>query len=125
MSRPEAPAETDRLDRWLWHARFFKTRSLAAKLCRAGKVRLNSNRVTKANTSVTPGDTLTFPQGDRIRVARVRALGVRRGPAAEARELYEDLTPPEDRGNAPGSPRAGRRPTKRERRALDRLKQGN
>ncbi|RMF09613.1 MAG: RNA-binding S4 domain-containing protein [Alphaproteobacteria bacterium] len=116
------PTATDRLDRWLWHARFFKTRSLATRICRAGKVRVNGNRVSKANTPVAPGDVLTFPQGNRIRVARIVALATRRGPATEARQLYDDLTPLDDT-TAPSAPeRAGRRPTKRDRRALDRLR---
>lgn len=118
-------ADTDRIDKWLWHARFFKTRSIATKICRAGRIRLNGNRVAKANATITVGDVLTFPQGDRIRVARVRAIGLRRGPAAEAQGLYDDLTPPEPPRPGRGEPKAREpgsgRPTKRERRAIDRL----
>ena len=87
--------ESIRLDKWLWHARFFKTRSLAARAVAEGRVRLNAERVEKPAQSVGPGDALTFPQGNRIRVVRVRALGTRRGPAPEAQALYEDLTPPD------------------------------
>ncbi len=88
--------ETQRLDKWLWFARFFKTRSLAAKLCEAERVRVNRIRVTKAHQPIRVGDVLTFPQARQIRVVRVLALGTRRGPAAEAQRLYEDLAPPDE-----------------------------
>jgi len=80
-----------RLDKWLWFARFCKSRSLATKLCEAGRVRLNRVVIEKAAAQVRPGDVLTFPQGTQIRVVRVLSLGLRRGPASEARGLYEDL----------------------------------
>ena len=124
-----------RLDKWLWWARFFKTRSLAAKMCNAGRVRSGGSAVSKAHHQVRVGDVLTFAQGRYIRVVRVLALGTRRGPASEARALYEDLKPPEDsRAMASVPPRTapagGRRPpgsgrpTKRQRRQLDRLTKG-
>lgn len=81
-----------RLDKWLWQARFFKTRALSAKLVSAGKVRVNARRVSKPATFVGPGDVLTFPQAGSIRVVRIRALGERRGPASEAQDLYSDVT---------------------------------
>jgi ribosome-associated heat shock protein Hsp15 len=83
-----------RIDKWLWQARFFKTRSLAAELASAGRVRVNGQKIGKPGYAVGEGDVLTFPQGDRIRVVRVLALGVRRGPATEAQGLYDDLAPP-------------------------------
>ena len=112
-----------RIDKWLWYARFFKTRSLAAKLCNDGGVRLSGAVVTKAHAAVKPGDVLTFAQGRHIRVIKVVALGSRRGPAPEAQALYEDLAPPvpEERLQDPyRAPGAGR-PTKRDRRAIDAL----
>lgn len=87
---PEAAARL-RLDKWLWQARFFKSRTLAAGAIEAGMVRVNGIRVTRPGRDVTPGDTLTFAQGDRIRVVRILALGFRRGPASEAQVLYTDL----------------------------------
>jgi ribosome-associated heat shock protein Hsp15 len=82
-----------RLDKWLWQARFFKSRAAATRLCAAGRVRIDGRPVAKAHQPVKPGDVLTFPQGRAIRVVRVVGLDVRRGPAAEARTLYEDLSP--------------------------------
>ncbi|PWC32556.1 RNA-binding S4 domain-containing protein [Azospirillum sp. TSO35-2] len=120
-----------RIDKWLWYARFFKTRSLAAKLCNDGGVRMSGAVVTKAHASVKPGDVLTFAQGRHIRVIKVLALGTRRGPAPEAQALYEDLAPPvpEERLQDPyrdvGRPAGAGRPTKRERRAIDALHGGD
>lgn len=120
-----------RVDKWLWFARFFKSRSLAARQCAEGRVRVNGARVNKAHAVVRPGDVLTFPAGARIRVIRVAALGVRRGPAPEARLLYDDMEPsPQKRAGADPAkpapvaarPRGAGRPTKAERRAIDQLK---
>jgi len=115
-----------RLDKWLWFARFCKSRTLASKLCAAGKVRIGGELVHKAHYLVRPGDVLTFPQGPHIRVVRVVQLGIRRGPATEARTLYEDLSPPAPREPATlqREPGAGR-PTKAERRAIDRFRGGD
>ncbi len=82
-----------RLDKWLWQARFFKSRSIAAELIEDGHVRVNGTRISRPGRDITQGDTLTFPQGNRIRVIRILALGLRRGPAAEAQALYLDLDP--------------------------------
>jgi ribosome-associated heat shock protein Hsp15 len=79
-----------RLDQWLWFARFVKSRSLAARLCAAGAVTINGSTVTKANQAVRIGDTIAVPQGGWQRTVRVVALGNRRGPATEARQLYEE-----------------------------------
>lgn len=110
-----------RIDKWLWHARFFKTRGLSAKLVSGGHVRVNGDKIAKAAHPVGPGDVLTFPQARQVRVIRILALGARRGPAAEAQTLYEDLTPPAERLNVPAGPKfEGKgRPTKRDRRKLD------
>jgi ribosome-associated heat shock protein Hsp15 len=114
-----------RLDKWLRFARFCKSRTLASKLCAAGKIRIGGELVHKAHYLVRLGDVLTFPQGPHIRVVRVVQLGIRRGPAPEARALYEDLSPPAPREPATlqREPGAGR-PTKAERRAVDRFRGG-
>ena len=80
-----------RLDKWLWQARFCKSRALAARLIAAGAVRVNSVRVVKPATTVKVGDGLSFAQGAQVRAVRILALGTRRGPAPEARLLYADL----------------------------------
>ena len=83
--------ESIRLDKWLWQARFFKSRALASKICAAGRVRIDGERVIKAHAAIRPGHVLTFPQARDIRVVRVIAIGTRRGAAVEARTLYEDV----------------------------------
>ena len=88
-----AAAQKLRLDKWLWQARFFKSRSLAAEVIEAGHVRVNGTRISRPGRDIGAGDTLTFPQADRIRVVRILALGLRRGPATEAQALYLDLDP--------------------------------
>lgn len=110
--------EKIRLDKWLWYARFFKSRGLAAKTVSAGHVRVNGDKAAKPAHMVGAGDVLTFPQSRRIRVVRVVAAGTRRGPASEAQTLYDDLTPPEE-APEPLAPRVGARPTKRDRRVMD------
>ncbi|MCV6584161.1 MAG: RNA-binding S4 domain-containing protein [Marinibacterium sp.] len=114
-----------RLDKWLWHARFFKTRSLASKEVGAGHVRVNGDRVVKPATAVGPGDVLTFAQARRVRVIRVEAIGERRGPAPEAQALYSDLTPVSD-DTAPQNPgyEGKGRPSGRDRRVLDLSRRG-
>ena len=82
-----------RIDKWLWQARFFKTRSLAAGVVSGGRLRLNGARMAKPGRAVGAGDVLVFPQGGHIRTIRILAPGTRRGPAEEARALYDDLAP--------------------------------
>ena len=121
-------ADTQRLDKWLWCARFFKSRSAASRFCSDGRLRITGQVTHKAHHAVRPGDVLTFPLGPHIRVIRIMALATRRGPAAEARTLYEDLSSPVSLDSAAPKPDIGRRdagtgrPTKAERRAIDRLR---
>ena len=74
-------SESQRLDKWLWFARFLKSRSLATVLAASGRLRLNGQLVTKAHAQVKAGDVLTFPLGPHIRVIKVLDPGERRGPA--------------------------------------------
>lgn len=115
------PAQKLRIDKWLWHARFFKTRSLAAKVVSGGKLRVNGQPISKPAYMVSTSDVLTFPQADNVRVIKVLAMGERRGPAPEAQQLYEDLAPPKPREEiteqVPRFEGKGR-PTKKDRRAL-------
>lgn len=111
-------ADRIRLDKWLFFARFFKTRGLSSKQIQAGHVRVNATKVLKPATSISIGQVLTVMQRRTVRVVEVLALGHRRGPASEAQLLYRDLTPKQDSEEpAPRQDRKGR-PTKRERRAV-------
>ena len=123
MTNPLTPRT--RVDKWLWHARFFKSRTLAAKLAGSGKLRVNREIVRKPGATVTPGDVLTFAKGRDIRVIEIVALGERRGPASEAQTLYRDLSPLQPKIKTPPAvdrPRGTGRPTKEQRRTIDRLR---
>ncbi|MDE0204383.1 MAG: RNA-binding S4 domain-containing protein [Rhodospirillaceae bacterium] len=91
MTRDAPALAASRLDKWLWYARFFKTRGLAQKACETGRIRVNGRRITKAHRTVGPGDVLTFVQGRMVRIVRILAVAERRGPAPEARKLYEEI----------------------------------
>jgi ribosome-associated heat shock protein Hsp15 len=82
-------SESIRIDKWLWHARFCKTRGIAQAKAAQGHIRLNGNRVEKPSASVKPGDVLTLPAGGKVMSLKVLGLGLRRGPASEAQALYE------------------------------------
>ncbi|MFE3836491.1 RNA-binding S4 domain-containing protein [Rhodobacteraceae bacterium PA1-206B] len=83
-----------RIDKWLWQARFFKSRGLAAELVQGGHLRINGTPVSRPSREVGLGDVLTFPQGRNIRLIRIVGTGVRRGPATEAQTLFIDLDAP-------------------------------
>ncbi len=125
-----------RLDRWLWYARFFKSRALATGAISAGHVRVNGTRV-KASRAVRVGDEVALALAGRDFECVVRALPVRRGPAPEARQAYEETPPSVQRGityaqnqrlGALAAPRPDGRPDKKERRqlmALERAQSGH
>jgi ribosome-associated heat shock protein Hsp15 len=122
-------ASRQRIDKWLFFARVVKSRSLAAKLAVAGRVRINRDKASQASDLVKPGDVLTITLDRRILVYKVLVTGKRRGPAEEARTLYEDLSPPPaHREQAPLDAilplreTGSGRPTKRERRETDKLR---
>ncbi|UDL94550.1 RNA-binding S4 domain-containing protein [Lichenihabitans sp. PAMC28606] len=100
-SSPTEPlVERQRVDKWLWFARVAKSRSLAAKLVIGGHVRINTVRIDNAAKAVRAGDVLTIALDRNVRVLRINAPGLRRGPYEEARLLYDDLSaqpaPPDD-----------------------------
>ena len=116
----QAPPQAMRVDKWLWHARFFKTRTLATKLAAAGNIRINGQKQSRASANVKVGDVLTFPLHQHVRVIEITALSIRRGPAPEAQALYIDRAPPQPK--KPEDKIAKRdsgsgRPTKKQRRA--------
>ena len=115
-----------RMDKWLWAARFYKTRSLAQKACDGGKVEVNGERA-KPHKPVRAGDRIKLSLPNWRREVAVLCLSERRGPASEARLLYEDLTPPPPPSALRKAPPVFRppgvgRPTKRERRLITRLR---
>jgi len=117
-----------RLDKWLWQARFFKTRGNATKAIAEGRFRVDGEVMSKPHRQARPGQVLTFAQGEHTRVVRILELGQRRGPASEAALLYEDLSPPPPRTRKARAPvfevreRGSGRPTKKDRRATQKLK---
>ncbi len=116
--------DRQRIDKWLWHARVVRTRSAAAALAEAGLVRINGARIDTSSRPVRPGDVVTVALDRNVRLLKVIGYAERRGSAEAARGLFEDITPPPA---TPREPSAGAReegagrPTKRERREIDRL----
>ena len=129
---PEERKSTQRLDKWLWFARVTKTRTLAATLIQAGKVRVNRLPIRKPGTLVKVDDVVTIAVHGRVRVLRVLAAGSRRGPATEAADLFEEVSPIGSSesgyvtasGPQPVRPVkvSGNRPTKKERRLLEQMR---
>lgn len=116
-----------RIDKWLWHARVVKTRTLAQRLVERGYVRLNGTRIQIASQAVKVGDVLTIALDERVKVLEVRDFAEARGSAPLAQRLYNDHSPPPV--PRPERPPAGiardpgsGRPTKRDRRQIDRIK---
>ena len=121
--------DRQRIDKWLWHARVVRTRSAAATLVSSGLARVNRARVTAPSHPVRAGDVITIALDRQVRILKVTGFAERRGDAEAARGLWEDLTPPPpppDRSPkvAAREPGSGR-PTKRDRRATDRLLDGD
>jgi ribosome-associated heat shock protein Hsp15 len=111
--------ETQRLDKWLWFARVTKSRNLAAQLIQDGKVRVNRTKVAKPSQTVRSGDVLTIAVRGSVEVLKVLAPGVRRGPPAEARQLYQVVC--SARAGTDAGAQGANRPTKREGRPAGRL----
>jgi ribosome-associated heat shock protein Hsp15 len=134
MSESATPSDppggaTQRLDKWLWFARVIRTRTLAAGLVSDGRVRVNRERIAKPSHPVRAGDVVTVAVGGHVRVLEVLGGGERRGPADEARLLYRELTPAPSAaadGVSAGQREQGSgRPTKRDRRAIVRLRESD
>ena len=119
-----------RIDKWLWAARFFKTRGDASRAVASGRLRLDGAVMTKPHRNIAAGHMLTFPKADDIRVIKIIGMPTRRGPSSEAITLYEDLDPPQLKTRSASRAakvfeardRGTGRPTKRERRKIDELK---
>ncbi|MEX0752892.1 MAG: S4 domain-containing protein [Xanthobacteraceae bacterium] len=122
--------DRQRIDKWLWHARVVRTRSAASALAASGHVRVNGERVTMPSRGLRIDDVVTVALDRRVRVLKVAGFTERRGGSEAGRALYADLTPAPGSAGQTGTPPialrepgAGR-PTKRERRAVDRLRRG-
>ena len=134
MTAKQEAQTSQRIDRWLWCARIFKTRTLAAKFVEGGQVRVTRTEATiraeKPSFMVRPADVLVFTYADRLRILAVKDLAQRRGPASKAQLLYDDQSPPplpkEERKPSPFSREKGAgRPTKKDRRRITALKTSN
>ena len=124
-----------RLDKWLWQARFFKSRSLASRFCETSRLRINEKVIQKAHQKVSVGDVLTFSRRGVVSVIEIKNLGTRRGPATEAVTLYKNLSELEISKDLEGEkisssvpdkigrrqPGSGR-PTKADRRAMEKVR---
>lgn len=127
MSGCEAMSEQrQRIDKWLFFARVVKSRSLAAKLVQSGRVRVNGDKISQASRQVVPGEVLTITLERQILILKILEPGERRGPYEEAKLLYEDISPPpvtnkekQFASHAIQREAGSGRPTKRERRVLD------
>lgn len=124
--------DRQRIDKWLFFARVVKSRTLAAKLAQNGRIRVNGDKIDQASHQVRLGDTLTITLDRTVRILKISAPGLRRGPAEEARTLYEDLTPIVEKSAdslptalAPIREPGTGRPTKRERRKMDVWREGS
>lgn len=133
MAGTVEPARKERLDKFLFFARAIKSRTLAQKVIETGAIRVNSERTDRSDHKVGAGDVLTMQLHGRVLVWRIVDPGTRRGPASEAMTLYEDLSPPPlpksdmsafERAIGQRVPGSGR-PTKKERRDTDRLRDGD
>ncbi len=119
-----------RLDKWLWFARVAKSRTLAATLVTEGKIRINGDRVEKPAHTVRAGDTVTIVMRQRVRILKVLKFAAKRGSATVSAALFDDLSPPPPKPAERASASAGQRepgsgrPTKRERREMDRFRNG-
>jgi ribosome-associated heat shock protein Hsp15 len=122
--------DRQRIDKWLWHARVVRTRSAAAELVMSGHVRINGTRIDAPSRAVRPGDVVTAGLGRTVRVMKVIGFVERRGGSETARTLYQDLSAGTEAASskpAAAEPAARQRgtgrPTKRDRRAVDRLRE--
>ncbi len=130
MTGPGEPLRKERLDRFLFFSRAVKSRTLAQKIIETGAVRVNSERTERSDHKIGAGDVLTMSLHGRIVVWRVLDPGTRRGPASEAQGLYEDMSPPQPLRQERSAfeaaiaerPVGSGRPTKKERRETDALR---
>ena len=124
--------ESQRIDKWLWHARFVKTRGLAQKLVTSGKVRVDSEKISNASRKIRPSNVLTLTLDREIKIIEVTGIPQRRGPYSEAQSFYNDLSPPKETDTSKIISKENRpieernpRPSKRQRRQILAMKQNS
>jgi len=123
---------TQRVDKWLWHARFFKTRSIAQKQVTTGKIRVDREKISNPSRKILPGNVLTITRERDVKVVEVAAIAQRRGPFSEAQLLYRDLSPPKTAEQSPQKSRnnlppisGDGRPDKRQRKQIIAMKRNS
>jgi len=121
-----------RIDKWLWHARFFKTRSLAQKQVSTGKIRVDREKISNPSRKVAPGNVLTITMERDVKVVEIAAIAQRRGPFSKAQLLYKDLSPPkrpeenlQKTGNILSRTSSEGRPNKRQRKQIIAMKRNS
>ncbi|KKB78369.1 hypothetical protein VW35_12115 [Devosia soli] len=130
MTGPGEPLHKERLDRFLFFSRAVKSRTLAQKIIESGAIRVNSEKTDRSDHKIGAGDVLTMSLHGRVLVWRILDPGTRRGPASEAQGLYEDMSPPAPPRHERSAfdaaiaerPTGAGRPTKKERRETDALR---
>ncbi len=119
---------TQRIDKWLWHARIVKTRTLAQKLVSSGKVRIDREKASSPSHKLRIGNVLTITLAQQIRIPKITDMAQKRGPYSAAQLLYEDLSPPPEPKSSKGDTEikdgmtTGKRPDKQQRREALKLK---
>ena len=132
MNEHSSSPETQRIDKWLWHARFFKTRSLSQKQITTGKIRVDREKISNPSRKITIGNVLTITREREIKIIEIIAIADKRGPYSEARLLYNDLSPPkpekqkqEQTTEALSRIKSDGRPTKHQRKQIMALKRNS
>ena len=115
---------SQRIDKWLWHARFARTRTMAQSLARSGRIRVNRAKNESVSRLVKIGDTFTMADEHRVRVIKIAAIRASRGPAQEAKALYEELLSVAATTGGSFAKQRVPRPQSRERRLLRQMKEG-
>lgn len=94
MAEETSNNQSQRIDKWLWHARFYKTRSIAQKQVSTGKIRVDREKISSPSRKVTTGNVLTITRERDIKIIEILAIADKRGPYSQAQLLYNDMSPP-------------------------------
>jgi len=132
MTEDTSSNPSQRIDKWLWHARFFKTRSTSQKQVTTGKIRVDSEKISSPSRKVSAGNVLTITRERDIKIIEILAIAERRGPYSEAQLLYNDMSPPKPEKQAQEQTRESMsriqsegRPTKHQRKQIVAMKRNS